>query len=633
LPGNVFLDSERDGYDAAVLLHELEHIGTLLQPIGPLWTVVGLRLHDLGNQSRKLINDSADSHEQIRAIYEELHFSRLILEMLELLTPVLEGLALVCEMELPAMEGSYAWSLALSCELAYVRHSWVMEQAERELEFQDSIEFREATIRELTEVIAHQIARARQQRLDASYVAQIFLSGFSDPAASLPYFYGYLYLARLEQSWRASGWTGSLAEFFSAASSWINSVIPLSVLRLMGHEADAKTRSLIPNAVAFLLKEAMALSPAQVNRLGTSGQPLVWQKDDLTPLFNSEQWAKVGQVGVVGLITSNILGSMKDFDEYVRPIEEAKLLLPLSMTEVFPLALDVEQQIVAVAVKERIKKFKDGQIGFDKSGVTWFQFPNQEEFSAFQGWLRENSLNLPDLKLGIGRLKVKVPSILLSCQLITLYTTRLLANNPMFFSIRVLHWGNQRSIYVSENPEEAQGVEKQFLTRAYITDTLLSGIRRVLLPESEELLDHAEIKELTEEYQLGKLLWRKIQNDFPRDRAARVRAGAAAWFRKTLFPAIQESQADESERQKFNFLGARLNLEDSMRLRRWIQHGLVFSGGREFAAVQHPEGPEVVREAVERIRVVAEKTLGIPLVRWNAVSSTVRLDLLPTAQR
>src|SRR6185312_4392585 len=147
IPGNIVgLTAPHEEEQAVILLHELEHIYALTHPLGTLFSALGLRALDLRNALATRYIDLnnknaslADAEDAPHALEIEAalvaidagdlaEFARRINMTVQLMLPLLEGLAMISELEVVQPQGSWSWLTIAALEFLYYEHRIVLSR-------------------------------------------------------------------------------------------------------------------------------------------------------------------------------------------------------------------------------------------------------------------------------------------------------------------------------------------------------------------------------------------------------------------------------------------------------------------------------------------------------------------------
>ena len=314
VPGGRIMSDDLPGRDLLVLIHELEHVKLLTQPLGLLLTALGLRVLDARNACAKWLNNMREdlnevldgaansSDEQCIKFVEDLGkwyrcgVCTLMLE--EVALPLLEGLAVYAEGSLEVTnitEGPGSFDLAIA------------------LEYQHLLSIKRADLPPFQErdriIIYLQLWNCLKRRLDlarcqnaegnAGYdAAQRLFMGPSKKAQgreTAKYFLGYLYVVRLLQTWRSTT-RGSLSDsdLLFAANRFVGEAFAL----FAGNQFERAVR--LNEIDDFLVKLCVYLFDA----LKFTDQDIdVLMHDDGVPVWDGRRLTTVG-TGIAGVSTA-----------------------------------------------------------------------------------------------------------------------------------------------------------------------------------------------------------------------------------------------------------------------------------------------------------------------------------------
>lgn len=297
VPGGRILSEDLPSRDLLVLIHELEHVTVLTQPLGFLLTALGLRVLDVRNACVKwviemmedpnqLLDGTADSSwEQRKKFVQDLEkWYRCGVCTLMLATaalPVLEGLAIYAEgsREVTGItDGLSSFDLAIALEYQHILS----------IKRDDLPPFEEADRARIYDALWRGmiIRLARARRENAGYEAAQTL--FFGPSRNAPgrktaqYLLGYLYVVRLLQTWRST--TGGRlpdSDLLFAANRFVGEVFVLfAANQFEGAVRLNEIYDFLPKLCVYLF-EALKFTDQDIGVLLQDGVPM-WDGRRLT---------------------------------------------------------------------------------------------------------------------------------------------------------------------------------------------------------------------------------------------------------------------------------------------------------------------------------------------------------------
>ena len=429
----------------ALLVHEFEHLTSLLYPVGTVFSALGLRLVDLRNDMLRGLSSWRDELlevskqespppllqdvEVVSAAYRCAEFSTLTLTVIEIMTPLLEGLAVLSEMELDYSErqdSSYSQLMATALEFTFYEHRLIVEKSTFAAEIFDPSRINENLFKFWTDLQARvegQLTAARASRRMDLVDRLFFDVRDSERArAAEPYFAGYLYLRRLLQQWRRVLPTLELQDFFNLAVSWVCKVMPLSVLELFSLKdfEGKRAATLLPSAGGALLETALALDRDQLELLGQQGLlRWDWHEKNLVPAGadivdedpNEDFPVLRSVIPEILYHVFDIRGTadvrLRDIHKNIYSLEHCKFLSKAGARAVVVVGVDRDQKSVLLADLEKLKRISSSDsAGSPTGGVTFFKF-EENQLDLFLDMVAANG-EIPPIRLGEAPYRMNV---------------------------------------------------------------------------------------------------------------------------------------------------------------------------------------------------------------------------------
>lgn len=659
IPGGfVGLEQPIEEEDLVLLIHEFEHLTALTYPIGMFFTALGLRVHDLRNDisrrglqlrgEREIDGESTAVLDLALVCAQTAEFARLILTTVELFTPLLEGLALLSEMELD-YRGRKDLSLACMSALGLEAHYHAHRTAIMDRNLLPHV-VSEQFVEQLIEKLEDQIERARDLRRAGDLIDAVFWPQDSVRAnEAFPYFAGYLFLRRLYQEWRREMDTLELEDFTNLASRLVCSVFPLSLLSVYSFE-DRPGRAMseyLPSLFCELLEGALSLSQSDLVLLRDSRLLLSWDWKErrLRALPEQNVAEKIEDVAQnERRLVSEFIWSifdcrspddsrLRELAEALELLEDCKFLTPTAARPVMVAAVDDKlKAALLVDLSRMVEQTAGSSHAIPIEAATYFLF-RQDEFVEFLALMESENYTLPRVQLGnapyiVKRLRKKdVKALLVTvCHFWPegvadevdgklIYGTK----NPIAFVRRLACEGER--VFREQSEQDDFGVVLALRGKA---ESLLKGIRLALQQDYEEprkiLLF---LEKMINPESLGCTMVRVALDQYCPGLHSRLQANCRAIYDRVLFPKLESGVAQDFHDRKLRFLGERLDPSLSRILRRWLHAGLVLDRRGSCRS----ETGEPMEAAVASIANEARAILGIPLVTYK--DGQVLLDLLP----
>lgn len=634
--GMVRADEPYEEGTLAVLLHELEHIFTLTRPIGPIFTALAVRAHDLRNEMAakfrrvterfaagvpggepypESLNDELSA--AVFAAIKQAEMARTVHCFAELMAPLLEGLALMAEFE---VTGDWTWHTVLNMEYLHWTHFLFLD--DRDAYASAMGESREEAVGLLYDALEQQIAAAREIRRNESSVDRMFFDqGDRDSVRTAPYFYGYLFFVRLFQEWKRRLPSLDMHTFFHGAVGWAGLVVPLTLLPALSvdHKTLKNSSRLLPGLFGDLLRDALSLPAPQIEQLLSRSGPLVWIYGEKH--FAIPEWYRDG-VRFYHNLTAQLMVTVFGFKsadeevfktvEVIDTLEAAKAMVHTASRQVYVVAVDDELHALLIAEKDRIK---GGEVGRD--GATWFRFAEEGTYQIFLSRADDKTEPLQRVSLGSGQMKVSGKRFVPAGLLTYLYFwphglpgAGEKLRRPISLVRVLLHGeGDERRAFVDAGGEDTKRVGKLVRDRDE-ANRLLDAVARALSPDySDVRYALGELEVLAEEGSMAKVMASAFMATFPPDDLDRLRASCREVYCRVLFPAADEPSVTA---KRFDLLRADIGEAARKTLRDCLHRGLMLTHNRRCEAKAGEE------EAFDVIRQAALKSFGVPLVRKGA---------------
>jgi hypothetical protein len=666
--GMVGLLSPIDNDEALVLLiHELEHISGLTFPVGRVLSALAMRSIDLRNgmvvSRNKLVKEAhlLEPHElegqASKTAYEATitgGFFALVTTFAELISPLLEGFAVIAEMETESADApDFTVTTAVALEYLYYLHLATMVDGGLAVALQRS-EYRTQFAVGLFDSVERQIQRGRAYRLSGDMAQRMFLrvSDSSHCMLAAPYFYGYVFLKRLHQHWRRRVPTLSVDEFLLAASTFVCSVLPLTLINIFSVlDSDGMDLSpTLPMLFKEVLNGALELERADIESLLEPDKSLlVWHvhQHRLIPLARlSDGKGKDSPViGIQNRIDGELIWSVFDIRsisdsrldqtlELLTEIEECKFLVPTAKKAVRIVGVDESADAIVLVEPDRLGdegSFRAAGI----SAATFFCF-RDSQLQDFLARFEDPNDRLPRIRLGEAPYTCKPAKTALEATLTTYCffwpdgtptSPRQVNELNLLDIVRILICPGGVA-YVSGT--ENRSIIKLLKTRDLVNRTILPGVRKMLSLEYEEpIAVLKDVESLFEGKHALRAVVKRTLARFRENSLPNIQSSCRKTYISLLFPGINDKLESLVSEHKLELLISDLELVDRWRLRRWIFGGLVLSPNGAYFLGEEQEELFAARPAVERIRQTAIQRLGIPLINWINDPPRIVLDLVP----
>jgi hypothetical protein len=665
IPGDfVGLQAPHPGDKAIVFLHELEHIHSLTHPLGVLLSALGQRVLDLRNDLATRFKNLPDKDSAIQDkenISEELmtqalftvgaaadwcEFRLRINMTVKLLQPLLEGLAMMTQMEGEWANAGWATLTILTLEYLYYEHRILLGHPELVAALSNDEE-RKIFAENLLYALERQVSYSRAETLDGNVVDTMFFEeDGTEEGSAAPYFYGYLYLRRLYQEWTERIPELNFTDFYYLATKVVCTVIPLTLLPLYSLRDHSTAGDKFPILFKEILQDFLSLPRSQIELLRGAHKLQIWnlatrrieelpEQDPLQQDKQDEYEAEIYTMILGHVFDLREAGkSMTETLSVLNHIERAKFLFNTGKRYVVILGVDEEQNAAFIVDADR-KLNESGKINFDKSGSTFFKFQDAAVFRQFLELVESGTNKLKRQRLGSAPYKFSTADYPVRAWLETFcylwphgVPTEFADDLPAAAIVRVLFCGegSEERAFISGPPiRDLASVVK---SRYWINRHLLDGIRSSLDQQSSVPLEISAIILHTygEDSIAGGGARAVLQHyEGYESSPAIVESACNSVYNTLLFPAASTKDETILSQRKLDILIDDLQERDRRYLRSWMHRGLVLHPERSWLADDDTQ----VITAVERIRRASSARLGIPLVSWNREQLRVELDLIP----
>jgi hypothetical protein len=661
LPGDILgLEVPTSGHSLPVLIHELEHVRTLMYPLDGLFISLGLRMADLRLVAVERFNHWTDKirssnfdvlrEEAYQALFDTeraARFSRNVLYTAELMLPLLEGLALLAELEIGSAEASRSWDMAIAIQYEHFRRVKLMENPKNRSIFDGATEEAKSNVREiLARTLEKRLEVSRQDRRLMFRRRLFFREKFdSNPRASTPYFLGYLFIRRLYEAWSKRVPDLAFGRFYHIATRAFCEVVPMSLLRLYTLDPKRFVTDNFTAVFSWTLEMLLSLLQGDIERIEIAEEPLAMRPDAsdrgevyvLSPAgvhFDEIAVMKFIQWSVFDSSDLNTADEAAKTEELLR-LERSKFLTPVATLMIRIVAVDEELR-AAIIVDPTVVGNEEHGGPVEKRGVTFFAFSSDDDFSLFLSTYESHDQKIPRIERHADRIVIPgdtpLPGFLRTY--LFFYPSglpRVGDNTPrsavVMIQTLLVDDEKSRRLFIS-----AGGVEDHVDIVNGLADRERAGVLRkhiqaALQPSFDEFRYAIEqIDTLYSDYrkESGSAL-----RAIPKGWFAQTQTECAAVYTSTLFPRCDALETIRTE--KFSFLQAYLSRPDFLLLQRCLLKGAVLHPERRYEVSSASE--KSVSDAVNRIRAVCIEKLGIPLIRLQLGPLAVVLDLLPVDMR
>lgn len=682
IPGNIigFPEPHQKEEDSALLVHELEHINSLMFPIGPFFTALAFRAHELRNNMTTQFIELQDEHlaiiekggdfdskilsDALKVVLDSsqmAEFARLELTTAELMAPLLEGLAMLSEMELEERDSTWSWMLAVGLEYNYHEHRLALNDSKQHKLLEQDDDVRDEFVERLFKALEAQLKLGRERRLQGELIDRIFFPATNDDRAltGAPYFYGYLYLNRLYQEWKGRRPDLEFERFASLASKLLCSVIPLTIspiYSIQDHGGDVMSNQL-PTILKELLKDFLSLSAGQIRHLEDRGGLHIWSLVDseFKPWGADETPNKEAQRTENKVIADLIVSifDLRDTNdpkvgetiEFIKVLERSKFLVRTGAREVFVIGIDEEAGAAILADPKRLTKEENqNQALLKGDGATFFKFQDGAVLKKFISVAEGASPGLARVKLGEAPYKVKSNQRVFPAHLQTFCyfwpfgvpqddPAGTFLTSPPVRIVRVLFCRAEsepesNSVAFLDGPEIGD-LAALVSTRDLMNRDMHSHIARALNPEfADSRFILGEIESLFFD-PLTKDVAAQMLSRYPEGQLPAIQARCRGVYTSLLFPAMDKDPEQVVSLQRLNALARELGRADMTTLRRWLKKGITLQPGKAYELGIDGRTREDEQLSLGRIRAAALATLGVPLVNYSDDPPRIILDLVP----
>jgi hypothetical protein len=321
VPGGRITDDDLPAHDLLVLIHELEHVTLLAYPLGWLLTSLGLQVSDGRQDSLKLLDqmrssliDSSVSPQPekfLRAVAKWRQYGVRALVVIELVLPLLEGIALYTEGSLQVAnltEGPPSFDLAIALEYQHIL-SIIGDDSSQSTQF--TAADRAELYLDLWDRLITRLSIARSQNATYDATHRLFFGpGKHAPGSeTAPYFLGYLFVTRLLQTWQSTT-DGELSqhELLSAVNRFVGDVFAFDASFLVGRAKRVNQLEEFLQRLWISLLSAYIYTKDDIDLLLHGKGPLSWHEGKLTTI-------DIGAADVSAVITRSIVKFVFDDDD------------------------------------------------------------------------------------------------------------------------------------------------------------------------------------------------------------------------------------------------------------------------------------------------------------------------------
>ena len=657
LPGDVLgIEAPTSRESLPILLHELEHVRTLMYPLDALFTAIGLRIADLRREAAEQFNQWADhlSPSTIEDLREEAHralqeteraarFSRSVIYTAELMLPLLEGLALLAELEIGLEDASRSWDIVVAMQYEHSRRITLIKSPSNQHTFDAATQESKSRYREiLGHLLERQLEVSREDRRLTFRRRLFFRERFdSDPRSSNPYFFGYLFIRRLYECWAGRVSDLAFGRFYHVATRAFCEVVPLSILRLYTLSPERFVTDDFTKVFSWTLDMLLSLPVKDLELIEKSGELLAMRPNasgrgevyQLSPAgvhFDDTAVMKFVQYSVFDSPDLESPDQVATTDDLVR-LERSKFLSPLATLSVRIAAIDEELRALLMVHPVTVGQHYEGPV--DSSAVTFFVFSSQSDFSHFV-----DAYDNPEHKL--PRIIRRGDQIVISGQssLVGVLQTYLFFYPSGLPSVRdhtfhspvtgvqtlLISDAKSQNLFISSGSSGNHDEVLGRLADRNVAGKLREHIRRALEPTFEEFryaLEQIDVFYVDYRPEVRSALRAIRQGWFDR-----TQAECAAVYASLLFPGCKDLDAIRTE--KLSILQKYLSRPDFMLLQTCLLDGAVLHPRRHHEFVARSDSS--LSDAVNRIRQACMDKLGVPLVKLQPDPLALVLELCPT---
>jgi len=348
----------------------------------------------------------------------------------ELVQPLLEGLAMMTQMEGDWANDGWASLTITSLEYLYHQHRVLLAYPELAAAL-DNEEERKRFAEDLVDAFARQVSSSRTDVLE-DLVDNMFLEEKGTEGSSAPYFYGYLYLRRLYQEWTRRMPELDFNTFYGLATKLVCALLPPTLLPFYSLRNLHFNGAQFPVLFRDLLMSFLSLSRSQIEFLRDTHELLIWnlathqieklrEQGPVTPDEQAEYEAELFTRILWYVFDLRKSGESSETRRVLDSIERAKFLINTGIRQVLVLGVDEEQNVAFIVDIGRKKSgSKIGQINFDQSGSTFFRFQDETVFRQFLEMFETGNNKLRRHRLGSGPYKFTAADYIVPAWLRTL---------------------------------------------------------------------------------------------------------------------------------------------------------------------------------------------------------------------
>jgi hypothetical protein len=696
IPGAFFGPSTKNADErCALLMHELEHLITLTSPLGLFYTGLGLRLKDFHDDTVRHFNDWNERvqqdvfegmHAEALAIAEELaktsRLAKSVLCVSEYILPLLEGLAVIAEMELTQDEDAHTFTMMLSFEYWRGYYLSLLADPRQILDFQDDKK-REAMVSALLDDLQVQLEDSRSiRRLILGDRLFFREQSTAEIHASSPYFFGYMFVRRLLGQWKQTAPGLPCAELYGIARVAVSSLLPLTLLlanakaHLQEDSGTTINESTLSAAIQGLLTfsewKLRQISRGELLAIDVEGKQL--PRASGTPDADDDAVSWV----IAGLFPGLSSELCKQTRQGLWAIERSKFVKQFHTAQVLVAGVNEKHKLALLLDSSTIRRVDSDSVG-GGSG-TWFPF-KPDEFTEFLQVHDAEDERLSRIDLQKPPIRVSAPQKILLGKLSTYcvfhpfgVTSADGTDNltmPMAIVQRLSIDGKESArIFESGlfpradfsgiiewhpiNARFAEGVSNALepsLEKYRATGTSILQLYQHLVA-AKALVDAAaggaegikqdggdgesrEKDEFTPQSEFDQYWERVIDacliaiGETSPEWHQQMQSRCRAFYAGLLFPKCRD--AEVLSISKLDVLEGHLATEDLDKLREWLLYGAVIDRNKSCSIPK--EQIDAVPLDVQRIRSVCDSVLGVPVIRFSPEQGSVLLDLVPTSDR
>jgi hypothetical protein len=692
IPGAFFGPSAKNADErCALLMHELEHLITLTSPLGLFYTGLGLRLKDLHDDTVRHFNDwnarvqedvFDGMHKEALAIAEKLtgasRFAKSVLCMSEYILPLLEGLALIAEMELTRDEDAHTFRMMVSLEYWRIYYLSLLTDPRQILDFQDDKK-RAVILSSLFDALNVQLEYSRNIRR-LSLGDRLFFQDRSTAEihASSPYFLGYMFVRRLLGQWRQTAPGLPIADLYGIARIAISSLLPLTLLlaSLKAHVQEDGDIAIKESTVSSAIEGLLTLSERKLREISRC-KLLAFdiEAEQLTNASGTDDADDdVMSWVLAGLFPGLAPELRKQTKQGLWAIERSKFVKQFHTAQVVVGGVNEKHELALLADTSTIRRVDSNSVS-GGSG-TWFPFKH-DDFAEFIRVYDDEGKKLSRIDLHEAPIKVTAPPKILVGTLSTYCVFHPFGVSsadgtdsltmPMAI-VQRLRIDNEESSRVFESGTVTRADFSGIIEWQPINAAFAEGVSNALEPSLKQYRETgAGILQLYLQLLAGKALVNAVaeaandsdqeegeketrdkdeyteQSEFDQygerviDACQSVIKGTApewhqqmqsrcrAFYAGLLFPKCRDAEALSVS--KLDVLEGHLATEDLNKLREWLLYGAVIDRKKACSILR--EQTDTVRADVQRIRSVCSSVLGVPVIQFSHEEEAVLLDLLP----